>query len=69
MAFQHDIKHFAVCNLISKNYYPFNIICIFVCIRINHFIIYLKVNQKPMFCTFAVVSVGSFFFHSDFFFK
>ena len=61
MAFQYDIKYFAVCNLISKNYYQFNIICIFVCIRINHFIIYLKVNQKPMSCTFAVVSVGSFF--------
>ena len=63
-----NMIYFAVCNLISKNYYPFNIICIFVCIRINHFIIYLKVKQKPMSYTFAVVSVGSFFSILIFFF-
>ena len=61
MAFQHDIKYFALCNLISKNYYPFNIICVFVCTRVKHYIIYLKVKEKPMSYTFAVVSVGWFF--------
>ena len=63
-----NMLYFAVCNLISKNYYPFNIICIFVCIRINHFIIYLKVKQKPMSYTFAVVSVGLLFSILIFFF-